>query len=182
MHFQYLRVYYKAAVIVPFYTACFFVAAALVPSLLQNGFSLAALEENEFVGLLLKDVVYSGITGALTLSAFLNCYKKVAYHPVWRVLAWMLLPYSFITYVLLFQIEWAAMQRPGKDDMAGNAIMLIFCFLHVIGIIISFIDFRATAILFQQEEKKIEQEKKTVVSLPSMTTPAIVNEQPVNSN
>ena len=159
MQFHYLRVYYKAAVIVPFYTACFFVLAALLPVFFRHGPSLAALEENVFAQLLLRDVLYSGLIGIFTLSAFLNTYKKIAYHPVWRVLAWMLLPYGFIAYLLVFENDWESMQRPGKDDMAGTAVMIILCFLHVIGIIISFIDFRATAIIFEREENKARQKE-----------------------
>jgi hypothetical protein len=158
MHFQLLRVYYKAAVIVPFYTACFFVLFSLLPVFMRHGISFAALEESEFAQLLLKDVFYSGVIGVLTLTAFFNRYKKVAYHPVWRVLTWMLLPYGFIVYLLVFEIDWDAMQRPGKDDMAGMAVMIILCFLHVIGIIISFIDFRATALNFKKEDERLNKE------------------------
>ncbi|HUC81124.1 MAG TPA: hypothetical protein VMR70_09420 [Flavisolibacter sp.] len=160
MHFRYLKVYYKAAVIVPFYTACFFVLAALLPAFLAHGFNLDALEGNLYAELLLQDVLYSGIIGFFTLTAFLNCYKKVAYHPVWRVLAWMLLPYSFIAYILFFDIDWEVMQRPRQYDMAGTSIMIILCFLHVIGIIISFIDFRVTALLFEKEEEKLKKEEQ----------------------
>lgn len=59
------------------------------------------------------------------------------------------------------------MQRPGKDDMLAATVMIILCFLHVIGIIISFIDFRASVINFQKAEEKAEREKTETFSQES---------------
>ena len=154
MHFHLLRVYFKAAVVIPFYTACFFVLMTLLPLFIRNGISLEALKSSLLANLLLKDVLWSGLIGLCTLSCFLNCYEKIAYHAVYRVLAWMLLPYSFILYVLLGEIDWTVMNFPGTTEMIASCLLLILCFLHVIGIIISFIDFRATILNQMKEENK----------------------------
>lgn len=156
MQFQLFRVYFKAAVIVPFYTACFMVFATLIPFFLNHGFDLEALEQNRLAMLQLENVFYSGLAGFFTLTAFLNCYKEVAYHPVKRVIAWMLAPYSFIAYLLYAVVDWSIMHQAGKDVMVANSVLIVLCFLHVIGIIISFIDFRATMLKFEKEEKRTQ--------------------------
>ena len=153
MNFHLLRVYYKAAVIVPFYTACFFVLTGLLPNFFKQGFSIEALEQNEFARLLLMDVFRSGIIGLLTLTAFLNSFEEVASRTFTRVLAWMLAPYLYIFYILVNEIDWQVMQRPGTGQMMGATVMILLCFLHVIGIIISFIDFNATVKMSHKQNR-----------------------------
>lgn len=157
MQFHLLRVYYKAAVIIPFYTACFMVLVNLLPFFIKHGFDLAALEENKLAMLQLENLLYSGLTGLFTLTAFFNCYKEVGYHPVKRVIAWMLAPYCFIAYLLFNVVDWTTMNQPGKDVMVANSVLIVLCFLHFIGIIISFIDFRATMLIFEQEQKSAKR-------------------------
>jgi|GEM_PF-3374758 len=157
MQFNLLRVYYKAAVIIPFYTACFMVFGSLIPFFINHGVDLEALEQNRLAMLQLENLLYSGLTGLFTLTAFLNCYREVAYHPVKRVIAWMLAPYLFIAYLLYDVVDWSVMHQAGKDVMVATTLLIVLCFLHVIGIIISFIDFRATMMNFEREEQTAQR-------------------------
>ncbi|WP_121352708.1 hypothetical protein [Flavisolibacter nicotianae] len=166
MAFHILRVYFKAAVLVPFYLACFIGFFIVGGIWIHGDYSWQLVAENSFCQALLKNVFFSGLTGMLTLSAFLNCYRKVAYSLFFSLLAWMLLPYSFIAFLLIHEVNWAAMSPP-QAGMFEGVYLLVLCFFHVIGIIISYQDFRATVVLniAEERERLSAQQKENTLSL-----------------
>ncbi|MBB1286084.1 hypothetical protein HRH25_16995 [Flavisolibacter sp. BT320] len=152
MNMHILKVYFKAAVLVPFYLACFICFISISGVWIHSGYNWQAIAENSFCYNMLRVTFLSGITGLLTLTAFFNLREKVATSLFYSLLAWMLLPYLFITYLLFWVVDWSVMNRPGSAEMTQEIFLLVTCFFHTIGIIIGYTDFRATVILHKKEQ------------------------------
>lgn len=152
MNVHILKVYFKAAVLVPFYLACFICLMSVGGVWIHAEYNWQAIAENSFCYGMLQVTFLSGLTGLLTLTAFLNVKENVANSLFYSLLAWMLLPYSFMTYLLFWVVDWSVMNRPGSAEMMQEIFLLITCFFHTIGIIIGYTDFRATVILHKKEK------------------------------
>ena len=142
-----LRMYFKASVLVPFYLAFFIEALCLTVAASRSGFS--NMSQNPLILYSLNITLFSGITGLLALTIFLNQYPFIANHPIYRLLAWMLLPGGYIIYFFCRHL-------PHPSDKIVDILNIystIICFLHFIGLIIGFLDFRASMILSQNEKK-----------------------------
>ncbi|HWI91176.1 MAG TPA: hypothetical protein VNT20_07865 [Flavisolibacter sp.] len=133
-----VRAYFKAGILVPFYTACFL--------------SLMFCASNSFYDVL-ELTFYSGLTGLCSLTIFLNCYRKVIDNFIYSLLSWILLPLIFIAYVLATKVDWIVFKNPKMGDGALVSIYLVIFFLHVIGLFISFQSFRATVRLNRNDKE-----------------------------
>lgn len=131
-----VRAYFKARILVPFYTASVF-----------SLFSVAGPDCYE----VLEIAFYSGLTGICSLTIFLNCYRKIADNYVYSALSWSLLPLLFMVYVLSTKVNWAIFKDMKKGSPFVTSLYLVIFFLHVIGLVISFQSFRATVIRNQNE-------------------------------
>lgn len=153
MAFHILKVYFRAGVLVPFYLSIAVALMFLLPTLYFLDFNYEAFSNHLLVGKALKIPFFSGLIGLFTLSAFLNLSPKVANHFLFSLLSWTVLPYSFIIWLLRTQVDWHAMSEPGSAEMMMGSVLIIICFFHVIGVIISYVDFRATIVRNLQEQK-----------------------------
>lgn len=133
-----VRAYFKAGILVPFYTACFF---CLFFS--TNGAFYDVLELTFF----------SGLTGLCSLTIFLNCYRKIADNYFYSILSWVLLPVLFIIYVLSTKVDWVVFKDTKRGNVAVTSLYLVIFFLHFIGLFISFQSFRATVLLNKNDEE-----------------------------
>lgn len=167
MKAEILKVYFKAGVLVPFYLACFLSFISIGSIWVYADYSFDFVASHPFCYSMAKVAFLSGITGILTLTAFLNVFRSIAYNLFYSLLAWMFLPYCFVVYLLWKQVDWTEMNRPGSLEMIEGVVLLVVCFFHVIGIIISYIDFRATIVLNIKEKEgarlKIISDDKAVI-------------------
>ena len=125
MNWRVLRIFFKAAVIVPFYTACLLALPGI----------LAEVEP------LIMLALASGITGLLSTTIFLNHFKRVAYHPLLSALSFFLLPGISVAIMMITMVNWTSFKY-SSGDMRLNALVIVVCFLHLIGLSISYVDFR----------------------------------------
>lgn len=143
-----VRAYFKAGILVPFYTACFFTLMFCTSPAFYDVLELA---------------LYSGLTGLCSLTIFLNCYRKVVDNYFYSVLSWTLLPAIFITYVLSTKVDWVVFKDTKRGDVVLSSLYLVIFFLHIIGLFISFQSFRATVLLNQENKEVLNNEEDTYV-------------------
>jgi hypothetical protein len=151
MELRALRMYYKAAVVVPFYTMCFFVVMALVGGGLNSSVG-------EFV---MTITVYSGITGLLAATIFLNRIKAIAFHFTYSLLSFFLVPCLFIAYALWTEVDWQGLKVSGGNVIYSSWLIVIF-FIHILGLTISFMDFRRSIVKTLEEEREEQNELRTI--------------------
>lgn len=138
-----VRAYFKAGILVPFYTACFLSLLLCPSSAFYNVLELAFL---------------SGLTGLCSLTVFLNCYRKIADNSIYSILSWFLLPLIFISYVLITRVDWVIFRDAKRGDVFVSSLYLVIFFLHIIGLFISFQSFRATVLLNQNNSQIMNDE------------------------
>lgn len=143
-----VRAYFKAGILVPFYTACFF--------------SLLLCTSGAFYDVL-ELAFFSGLTGLCSLTIFLNCYRKVIDNFVYSLLSWILLPLIFIAYVLATKVDWIVFKDPKRGNAALVSLYLVIFFLHVIGLFISFQSFRATVRLNRNDEEILNSDDEVYI-------------------
>ena len=159
MNVKFLKVYYKAGVLVPFYASTAICIVNIGGRWMRSGYSWDFVVQDEFLYQVVNVGFYSGLICVTGLSAFLNMYRKIADSLLYSLLAWMLLPYGFIAYLMGEKVDWASMKHPGTQTMFGSTLLLVICFFHVIGIIIAYTDFRASVVLKIKAQKLKMNEK-----------------------
>ena len=147
-----VRAYFKAGILVPFYTAC---CLCLL---------LSPISDFEKV---LELTFFSGLTGLCSLTIFLNCYRKVAGNYFYSALSWSLLPVVFIGYVLYNKVDWIVFKYPKQCNAFISSLYLVIFFIHLIGLVISFQSFRATILLNQNDQEIMSGKNDTPTMLNS---------------
>jgi len=145
-----VRAYFKAGILVPFYTACFF--------------SLLFCTSADF-DKVLELTFLSGLTGLCSLTIFLNCYRKIVDNYFYSVLSWSLLPVLFIVCVLYNKVDWIIFRYPKQGDVFISSLYLVIFFIHLIGLVISFQSFRATVLLNRNDAEVMNVESDTSAML-----------------
>jgi hypothetical protein len=138
-----IKAYFKAGILVPFYTACFF--------------SLFFCWSPDFYKVL-ELTLFSGLTGLCSLTIFLNCYRSIAENYLYSVLSWSLLPVIFSVYVLATKVDWAIFSDSKKGDVFMSSLYLVIFSIHFIGLVSSFQSFRATVLLNRDDEEIMNAE------------------------
>jgi hypothetical protein len=133
-----VRAYFKAGILVPFYTACFF--------------SLLFCWTPDFYKAL-ELTFFSGLTGLCSLTIFLNCYPNIVNNYFYSFLSWTLLPVLFSIYVLTTKVDWVVFSDSKKGDVFISSLYLVIFFIHFLGLVISFQSFRATVLLNRNDEE-----------------------------
>lgn len=154
MDFQLLRMYFRAAVLVPFYLSLALSFTFIIPRAIDLYFNISALLHDPAVEISLRLPFYSGIIGVFTLTGFLNLIPQIANKFLYSILAWMLPPFFCIAYIMSEEINWSVMSRAGSLEMLMATILILVCFFHTIGIIISFQDFRATIVINNKTDNR----------------------------
>ena len=133
--------FYKAAVVVPFYTMLLFgLPYFFIPGMGE---------------LFLKIIFYSGITGLLSATLFFNILKRVAYSLWYSLLSFFLLPCSFMAYIIYSQVDWYLISQ--SKNVAFSCVLFVIFFIHLIGLVISFQDFRKSIIKTKQWQYEEQQ-------------------------
>ena len=139
--------YYRAAVIVPFYTMCFFVIVALLTGTMPE--------------LTLRVTIYSGVTGLLATSIFLNRKRSFAFHFIYSLLSFFLLPALFIVYILWTEVDWQGLKVSG-GNLVYSTLLFVMFLIHLIGLAISYIDFRRSIVKTLEKEQEEKNELRTI--------------------
>jgi hypothetical protein len=143
-----LWMYYKAAVIVPFFTSCFFLLVVWVA-------------DTSMMETMLKVTLFSGIMSLLAAGIFLNRFKNISIHFVRCLLSFFLLPVLFCTYIIYKEVDWRALKY-SNGNMVDSAVLFVIFFIHLIGLAISFVDLRQSIIKTIEEENEAQHELRTI--------------------
>jgi hypothetical protein len=138
-----IKAYFKAGILVPFYTACFF---SLLFCLAPDFYKVLEL------------TFLSGLTGLCSLTIFLNCYRSIANNYFYSVLSWTLLPVLFSIYVLATKVDWIVFSDSKKGNVFISSLYLVIFSIHFLGLFISFRSFRATVLLNPDDEEIMNEE------------------------
>jgi len=134
--------YFKAAVLVPFYAISFLCCSLLLFALLRHDLSLSAITGNAELYNIFRISMLSGMVGMSAATIFLNRFPKVA-HSLWRSLcSWYLCPVLLMGYLLATDVNLGAINSSSRLDDFATALYLAMILFHLIGLTISFVDFR----------------------------------------
>ena len=152
MELHNLRMYFKAGVVVPFYLACSVsIIFGFVAYFADQPDNLVQETEIYYI---LKGTLTSGFIGLFSFSLFLNLNPSIAFHSVYRSMAWFLLPACYMLYLLLFEVNWKVMTTKNLQDDFITVYYLSIMMFHSIGLLISFVDFRKTMIIRKRANLK----------------------------
>jgi hypothetical protein len=76
-------------------------------------------------------------------------------------LSFFLAPCLFIAYALWTKVDWHDLKVSGPSVAAGSWI-IVLSFIHVLGLTISYMDFRRSIIKTVEEEKEEQNELRTI--------------------
>ena len=162
MKFHLLQHYYKAGILIPFYTALAFSALVLVRTFGGTGMSLSEVTQHSLTHHFLFLPLYSGLTGLVSLSAFLNYFKPVACCLSYSATCWFLPAVCFMAGWLFYYIDWQLVTAP--VNYLVHVPLFVITGVHLIGLVISYIDFRASVVLFLKEEKMTAAQRVQVLA------------------
>ena len=103
---------------------------------------------------ILPSLIFSLLICGLSLTIFLNKIKKLNKNVVWNLLTWFLLPFAYISIILLHDFEY----RIKYDFGFGNDFLyiLIMTIPYVIGLCWTFIKYRKEITTVKFINKKIQ--------------------------
>ena len=129
--------YYRKAVLYPSIFILFF---CIVYSFIDNYKSDPLTFKSVIQMSILPSLIYSLLICGLSLTIFLNKLKKLNKNLIWNLSAWFLLPFVYISIILLHDIEY----RIKYDFGFGNDFLylLIMTIPYVIGLCWTFIKYR----------------------------------------
>ena len=129
--------YYRKAVIYPSLFILFF---CIVYPLIDNYKSEWQTAKSAIIMSIVTSVIYSLIMCVLSLTIFLNKFKKLNKNLFWNILTWLLLPSGYIVIILIHDIK----NRINYDFGFGQDFiyLLIVTMPFVIGLYTTFIKYR----------------------------------------
>ena len=129
--------YYRKAVIYPSIFILFF---CIIYSIIDNYKSEWLTAKFVIVMSILTSLIFSLLICGLSLTIFLNKFKKLNKNLIWNILTWFLLPFAYITIILIHDIE----NRIMYEFEFGNDFLylLIMTIPFVIGLCWTFIKYR----------------------------------------
>jgi hypothetical protein len=151
MKFYLLQHYYKAGLLVPFYTSIGFGAIFLAIEYWALAPTLPQFLHHPITATFLSIPLYSGLIGVSALSIFLNNWERIACRYLYSVLCWFAPPLAFMAAWLYFHIDWS--DPTASHNRLEHVPLFLITALHIIGLLISFMDFRASMNAFLREEK-----------------------------
>ncbi len=131
--------YYKNAVIYPSIFILFF---CILYSFIDNYKSEALTAKSVIVMRILPSLVFSLLICGLSLTIFLNKIERLNKNLFWNTLAWFLMPFAYISLILIHDIE----NRIKYEFGFGNDFLylLIMTIPYVLGLCWTFIEYRKT--------------------------------------
>jgi len=131
--------YYRKAVIYPSIFILFFciIYAIIDNYIYKSEWQTAKLA---IVMSILTSLIFSLLICGLSLTIFLNKFKKLNKNLIWNILTWFLLPFGYITIILIHDIK----NRIKYEFGFGNDFiyLLIMTIPFVIGLCWTFLKFR----------------------------------------
>jgi hypothetical protein len=129
--------YYRKAVIYPSIFILFF---CIIYSIIDNYKSEWLTAKSVIVMSILTSLIFSLLICGLSLTIFLNKFEKLNKNLIWNILTWFLLPFAYISIILIHDIE----NRIKYEFGFGNDFLylLIMTMPFVIGLCWTFIKYR----------------------------------------
>ncbi len=129
--------YYKKAVIYPSLLLLFFATVYTIIDNYQSEWSAAGfLISTSIIGTLL----YVLLMCILTLTIFLNKYRRLNKYLLWNILTWFLLPIGYISMVLIYDISNRIKYEFGYGDSFIYILIMTAPFL--VSLFLTFIKYR----------------------------------------
>lgn len=134
--------YYKNAVIYPSIFIQFF---CFTYSIIDNYKSEWPTAKFVIITSILASLIYSLLICVLSLTIFLNKIKKLNPYLIWNMLTWFLLPFAYLTMILIHNIE----NRIRYEFGFGNDFiyLLIMTIPFVIGLFLTFKKYRQKIVI-----------------------------------
>ncbi len=129
--------YYKRAIIYPSLFILFFcIIYAIIDYFKSEGLSVLF----GIVIPVITSLIFSLLMCGLSLTIFLNKFKKLNKNLIWNILTWFLLPSAYITTILIYDIQI----RIKYEFEFGNGFLylLIMTIPFIIGLSWTFINYR----------------------------------------
>ncbi|UCH15139.1 MAG: hypothetical protein JSV22_04025 [Bacteroidales bacterium] len=129
--------FYRKAVIYPSIFLLFF---STIYSIIDNNKSEWSTAKSAIVMSVITSSIYFLLMCVLSLTIFLNKFQKLNKNLFWNILTWFLLPFGYITIVLIFDIK----NRIKYEFGFGNSFiyLLIMTLPFVIGLCWTFMKYR----------------------------------------
>ena len=131
--------YYKKAVIYPSIFILFFcILCSSIDNYFYKNEWLTA--KSEIIMSILTSLIFALLICGLSLTIFLNKFEKLNKNLIWNILTWFLLPFAYISIILIHDIE----NRIKYEFGFGNDFLylLIMTMPFVIGLCWTFIKYR----------------------------------------
>lgn len=129
--------YYRKAVIYPSIFILFF---CIIYSIIDNYKSEWQTAKFVIVMSILTSLIFSLLMCGLSLTIFLNKFKKLNKNLIWNILTWFPLPFGYITIILIHDIKIRIKYEFGFGN--DFIYLLIMTLPFVIGLCWTFIKFR----------------------------------------
>ena len=131
--------YYKKAVIYPsLFILLFCILSSIIDNLLYK--SEWSTAKTEILMTIITSFIFSFLMCVLSLTIFLNRFKKLHSSLIWNIASWFLLPIAYITIVLTYAIQSRIKYEFG---FGSDFIYLLFMTLpFVIGLYWTFMKYR----------------------------------------
>ena len=136
-----LSTYYRRAVVYP---SIFIVFFSIVYSIIDNHGSDWRVARFVIGMSALTSLAFSLLMCGISLTIFLNKFKKLGRNLVWNILTWFLLPYLYIAVILIHDVETRIRHEFGFGT--GFLYVLIMTMPFVIGLGRAFIRYRQEVI------------------------------------
>jgi hypothetical protein len=94
--------YYKEAVIYP---SLFIVFFCIINSIIANYESGGRSDYSAIFLSIITTCIFSLLMSMLTLTIFLNKFKKLNNNLIWNILTWFLLPFSYLVIIFVHDIK-----------------------------------------------------------------------------
>ena len=129
--------YYKKAAIYPSLFILFF---SIINSVITNYESDGLSDKSAIITSIITTFIFSLLMSGLSLTIFLNKFKRLNKNLIWNILSWFLLPFLYITIIFIHDIKIRIKYEFGFGN--DFLYLLIMTVPFVIGLGWTFIKYR----------------------------------------
>lgn len=93
--------YWKAA----FYPSLFILFFCIINSIITHYESDGLSDSSAIITSIITSLIFCLLMSGLSLTIFLNRFKRLNKNLIWNILSWFLLPFSYITIIFVYDIK-----------------------------------------------------------------------------
>ena len=143
--------YYKKAVIYPSLFILFF---SIVYSLMDNYKNDPLTVQSVIQMSILPSLIFSLLICGLSLTIFLNKFRKLYKNVIWNILTWFFLPFAYISIIWIHDIEYRIKYSFGFGN--DFLYLLIMTIPYVVSLSLTFIMYRKEVSTAKVRNNKIQ--------------------------